>query len=165
MSSNRLVAVILRVMLAGLVVAFGLVLYAQRHGPYLSIEARQYQQIVWDTQSGMSLANLAEKVCWSLGTVFGVVAVALLFFRIRIGTILLLLCAPLLGVAAILGAPPLAFPDIEQTTVVLLTCLASAVWGCVMTYVVMANKMLFSKPTTDSSPPTKASQMSLGART
>lgn len=144
---------ILRVMLAALVVAFGLMQFAYSHGGYLSTDARQYQQLVWDTMSGLSLWYGVEKLCWLLGITFGAVGILLLFFRIRSGVILLLFSAPLLMVAAVSGAPPPAFPDIERLPVLVLECVTSALWGCVVTYVLTADKMLFSKSPADANAP------------
>jgi hypothetical protein len=76
---------ILRVMLAALVVAFGLMQFAYSHGGYLSTDARQYQQLVWQTMSGLSLWYGVEKLCWLLGIIFGAVAILLLFFEFGAG--------------------------------------------------------------------------------
>jgi len=122
---NRFILV-LRVMLAALVVAFGLMQFAYSHGGYLSTDARQYQQLVWDTMSGLSLWYGVEKLCWLLGITFGAVGILLLFFRIRSGVILLLFSAPLLMVAAVSGATPPAFPDIERLPVLVPECVTSA---------------------------------------
>jgi len=139
-------------MLAALALLFGLVLYAQAHGGYLSNESRQYQQIVWETMSGLSLWYFVQRVCWLFGVVSGAVAIVLLFFRIRAGVIFLFWCAPVLLIAAISGAPPSAFPDIERLPVVLLECVTSAMWGCVVAYVLTAQTVLFSKPTGETNP-------------
>ena len=144
---------ILRVMLAALVVAFGLMQFAYSHGGYLSTDARQYQQLVWQTMSGPSPWYLLYNVCWVLGLISGAVAIVLLFFRIRKGLILLLLCAFLLLVAAVSSAPAPAFPDIERLPVLVLECVTSALWGCVVTYVLTADKMLFSKSPADANVP------------
>lgn len=141
---DKRTTLILRIMLAALAVTFGLTLYAQSHRGYFSADARQYQQIVRGTMSGLSLWYLIQKICWLLGIIAGAVAIVLLFFRIRGGLFLLLSCAPLLMMAAASGAPPSAFPNIEPLPVLLLECLTSATWGCVVTYVLTERKVVFA---------------------
>lgn len=163
MSYNRF-TLIFRSMLAALVVAFGLVLCAQAHGPTLSSEARQYSQLVWETQSGLSLAYAAQKVCWLLAVALGGIGIALLFLRFRGGLVLLLLSAPMFFAAAVLDAPPPAYPDIGQTTVVLLECITSALWGSVVTCGLLADRILLPKPTPDAATSIPASRASFWAR-
>jgi hypothetical protein len=138
----------LRVLLAGLVVVYGLTLYLQWYWPDLSdlsVESRQYQQMVWATMSGLSLSYALQKLCLLLGNVVGALGIALLFFRVRSGLPMLLVSGPLLGAAALLGSPPAAFPDIEPITVTVFWCVSSAIWGCAVTYALVGKEILFSK--------------------
>jgi hypothetical protein len=142
-------SMILRAMLAALVVAYGLILYLQWHPPKLSREAGQYQADVEMTMSGPSINYALQKLCWLLGNVVGALGIALMYIRIRSGLFMLLACPPLVIAAAVLGAPPAAYPGIEQTTVTVLWCATSAIWGCVVTYALLGDRTLFPKPAED----------------
>jgi hypothetical protein len=144
----------LRVMLAGLVVAYGLTQYVQWwYAPFLSIETRHYQEIATMVMSGLSLKFAVQKLFWLLANVLGALGIALMFFRNRSGLPMLLACPPLLIAATVLGAPEAAFPGIELTAAKLLWCATAAIWGCVVTYALVAlvgDKILFSKRAEDS---------------
>jgi len=140
----------LRVMLAGLVVAYGFTQYVQWwYAPFLSLETRQYQQIASEVMSGLSLGFGLQKLCWLLGNFVGALGIALMFFRIRIGVSMLLASPSLLIAATIFGAPEPAFPDIELTIAKLLWCMTAAIWGSVVTYALVEGRILFSKQTRD----------------
>ena len=140
----------LRVLLAGLVVAYGLTQYVQWwYAPFLSVETKEYQRNVLEVLSGPDLRYLLQKLCWILGNFVGALGIALMFFRIRGGVSMLLACPLLLIAATIFGAPEPAFPDIELTIAMLLWCLTAAIWGSVVTYALVEGRILFSKRTRD----------------
>ena len=138
-------------MLTALVVAYGLTLYVQWHSPDVSREAEQYQQLVSMTMSGLSINYALQKLCWLLGNIVGALGIALMYMRTRGGLAMLLACPPLVIAAAVLGAPPAAYPGIAQTTATVLWCATSAIWGCVVTYALIGDRTLFSRQAEDAS--------------
>jgi hypothetical protein len=139
-------AAILRGMLTGLVIVYASAVYLEWHPPRLSAEATQYRQLVWLSMSGFSLNYLLQRLCLIVGNSAGALGVALMLVRNRRGLPLLLLCPPLLGVAALSGAAPAAYPDLEGTTTMLLWCGSSAIWGCVVVYALLRRDLLFLGP-------------------
>jgi hypothetical protein len=142
---------ILRVLLAVLVAAYAFTLYMQWHWPWLSIEARQYQDIAISVTSGPDLNYALEKLCWLLANLVGALGIALMFFRIRSGVPMLLAGLPLLIAADLFGAPEVAYPFLGRVSTTVLWSVSAATWGCVVTYALVGGKILFSKQTKDGS--------------
>jgi hypothetical protein len=138
-------AAVFRGMLAILVIAYMSTLYLEWHPPKLSVEATQYHQLVELTMTGFSVNFVLQKLCWLVGNSLGALGVALMFFRSRRGLPLLFLCPLLLGAAALLGTASPAYPDIESTTTMLLWCMSSAIWGCVITCALLRGEALFPR--------------------
>ena len=140
----------LRAMLVALLVAYVSTLYVE-WGPHkLSTEATQYQQLVYLSMSGFSLTFMLQKLCWIIGNGFGVFGLILMFSRSQRGTPLLFLSPLLLGAAALLGAAPAAYPDIEGATAKLLWCATSAIWGFTVGYALLLRDQLFALSKTQS---------------
>jgi hypothetical protein len=142
---SRKSVVTLRCMLALLVLLYASAMYCAWRPLRLSVEATQYRQLVWQTGSGFSLRYALQKVSFIVGSAMGLMSVILLFLRIRGGLILLVLCAPILAVATLLGAAPAAYPDVEPATTTLLWCAAAALWGATTVYAMLRRRELFER--------------------
>ena len=134
---------ILRGTMGILVAAYLLATYLELHPSELSSEARQYQTVVLETASGFSMAFALQKLSWILGSVLGLLGVTLLFFRIIFGLPCLMLSAPLLVGATLLGHSPAAYPPIQSTASTLLWCLTSAAWSATTVYALIRRDLLF----------------------
>lgn len=145
MHSSRQSILTLRCMLLLLVLAYASALLYEWRPMSLSAEAAQYRQLVWEAGSGLSLRYGLQKGSLMLGSAMGLLSVSFLFFRIRQGLILLILCAPFLVVATLLGAAPAGYPDVEPGTTMLLWCLAAALWGSVVVYAMLRGQDLFDR--------------------
>jgi hypothetical protein len=130
---DRRPALKLRLLLAGLVVAYGLALYVQWHPPFLSDEAKQYEQISWEVLRGPDLRYFVQKLIWLTGNVVGAIGIIMLFFRHRRGAALLLASPPFLLAATVYGAAGTAFPHVEILLATLLWLVTAAIWGSVVT--------------------------------
>ena len=126
--------------------------YSQWVLAHLSSEATQYRQLVSDTMSGFSITFALQKVCWVLGNGLGIVGILLLIFRSGYGLPALLLSAPVLSLAALLGSPPPAYPDVQSTPILLLWCLSSATWGGVVVFGFLRRDILFVRRRTEGEP-------------
>jgi len=142
----------LRAGLICLVVAYGLALYVQWNPPFLSADAKQYQETSWEVMSGIDLKFGLQKLCLILGNVSGMIGVVLMMLRFRSGVHMLFICPSLLIAAKIFGAPEQAFPDLEITAAQLLWYVTAAIWGSVVTYSLVGAKVLFPKRTKVASP-------------
>lgn len=145
MEAQRQAVIFLRSAILLLVLVYAFTLHLEWMPVALSSEANQYQQIVFTTMSGFSLDFALQKVCWLLGNSLGILGAILLFFRSGYGLPAVLLSAPLLGLAAVFGAPPAAYPGIEGTSQFLFWCLSSAVWAGVTVYAFAERRVLFAK--------------------
>lgn len=143
MHSSPKSVVSLRCMLVFLVLVYAAALYCEWRPMNLSVEATQYRQLVWQASSGFSLSYALQKGGLIIGSAMGVLGVSLLFLRIRRGLILLILAAPILVVAALLGAAPAAYPDVEPATTTILWCTAAALWGSAVVYALVQRRELF----------------------
>jgi hypothetical protein len=143
--SSRQSVTTLRCILVFLVLIYASALYCEWRPMNLSVEATQYRQLVWQAGSGFSLSYALQKAGLIIGNAMGLLSVSLLFLRIRRGLILLILCAPILVVATLLGAPPAAYPDVEPATTTLLWCTAAALWGSTVVYVLLQGRELFER--------------------
>jgi hypothetical protein len=139
---------IIRGLLVALLITYSSALCVEWNPQRLSTEAAQYQQLVHLSMSGFSLKFMLQKTFWLIGNVFGVFGLILMFIRSKRGTLPLLLCPLLLTIAALLGAAPAAYPNIEGETAMLLWCATSAIWGCVVVYALLLGNQLSSKNTT-----------------
>jgi len=140
--------VILRWMLVSLVLVCASALYFEWRPMELSVEATQYRELVWQSDSGFSLAAALQKIGLIVGSAIGLLGVGLLFVPIQRGLPLLILCAPVLVLAALLGSAPAAYPDVERASTLLMWCGASALWGAVVVYTLLQRRVLFERPQT-----------------
>lgn len=133
----------LRVMLLCLIAVYAMTTYLELHPHGLSAEAMQYRQLVIEIGSGLSLYYALQKVFWALGSVVGLSGAVLLFVRRRSGLLPLALAGPLMCVAALLGAAPSAYPDVEATATIVLWCVSSALWAGAVIYALALRGALF----------------------
>jgi hypothetical protein len=134
---------IFRLILSALVLAYGLTLILWFYGPERSTPAEQYEQIVDQTMSGLSLWYGLQKLVLIVANGLGAFGIAALFVLARRGLWLVVFSGPLLALAAILGAPPVAFPRTQSISTFLLWCVTSATWACVCTYGLVRRQELF----------------------
>lgn len=140
--SSRQIA-ILRLLLGCLTLAGLAASYVQRHPPKLSDEATQYQQVVWQTMSGIDIRFVLQKVCWALGIAAEISGAALMWFRRVLGLSLFIASPVLLVSATLLGAAPSAYPDVQNAGAFLAWCVTSALWGGVVAYASVRRDTLF----------------------
>ncbi len=135
---------ILRVLLLGLAVTFASALYREFYLSGLSVEATQYRELVEQTMSGPDLVFGLQKILGLVGIVLGTLGIVLMFFRRRPGLPFLFWCALLLVAAALFGATPVAYPNVESTITIVLWWASGAIWGCTVVYASLRRDALFA---------------------
>lgn len=143
MDASRKLVLVFRGSVLVLLITYVLALYSELAPVQLSSEANQHQQTVSDTMAGFSIKFALQRICWLLGNGLGISGIVLLFLRSGCGLPPLLLSAPVLALAALLGASPRAYPAVESTPNLLLWCISSAIWGGVVVYAFVRRDLLF----------------------
>jgi hypothetical protein len=147
MHESKQSAFILRALLMALVISYGAALYFEWRPLSLSVEATKYREIVWQVAGGFGIGNLIQKVGLVIGSCMVLLGAVLLFLRQRIGLYFLLFSAPTVVASILVNATSSAYPDVELTTTMLLSCVASALWGSVITCVMLQRRRLFERET------------------
>jgi hypothetical protein len=135
---------VLRVLLLGLATTFSSALYREFNPSRLSLEATQYRENVAEIMSGPNLLYGLQKIFGLVGLTLGILALVLMFFRMRLGLSLLLWCPLLLVAAALFGAAPSTYPNVESTIAIVLWWATGAIWGCTVVYASLRRDALFS---------------------
>jgi hypothetical protein len=122
---------LLRILAVLLVIVFVTAFYLDWNF-LLSAESQQYQSDYPDAiRSGISFIFLFSKLLWVIGTISGLIGVALVLFTKRHGLIPIILSAPFIALGAYLQAPQATYPSVEPMFELLLWCLSSALWAVV----------------------------------
>ena len=122
----------LRFLSLALVVVFAAAAYTELTFP-ISPESQRYQADYPDAiRNGLSSLYLYSKIAWVIGSLSGILGVALIMLSKRHAFTPLALSAPLVALGSYLQAPQFNYPSVEPTLALFLWCATSAIWAAVL---------------------------------